>query len=115
VTSPLKSSRQACSTVARLIGVGLDQARIDYKAFATNQTSHDARLNDPFEYVTKNISFAEARVARSRERRMIRDRIIGPCNEATIASGIRGETITPRPGLLDARVSFYGLPFMTYS
>jgi hypothetical protein len=44
---------------ALLVGVGLDQARIDCKAFASNQTGCDARLDDPFEHTAENISVAE--------------------------------------------------------
>ncbi|MET4205017.1 hypothetical protein ABIA95_009146 [Bradyrhizobium sp. LA8.1] len=48
---------------ALLVGVSLDQARIDCKAFATNQTGRDARLDDPLEYAAENIPLAEALVA----------------------------------------------------
>src|SRR4051795_621325 len=41
---------------ALLVGVGLDQARIDCKAFAANQAGRDARLDDALEYATENIS-----------------------------------------------------------
>ena len=62
---------------ALLIGVeGLDQARIDGKAFAANQTGRDARLDDPFEHLAENISLAERLVAGARERRMIRDSVL---------------------------------------
>src|SRR4029077_19351115 len=53
---------------ALLIGVGLDQARIDGKTFAPNQTSHEACFDDPLEHATKNISLAEALIAGTRER-----------------------------------------------
>jgi hypothetical protein len=46
-----------------LIGVSLDQARVNCKAFAADQTGRDARLDDPLEYATKNIPLTEALVA----------------------------------------------------
>src|ERR1700680_4838558 len=61
---------------ALLVGVSLDQARIDSKPFATNQIGRDARLDDPLEYPTENIPLTEALVAGTRERRMIRDSIL---------------------------------------
>ena len=61
---------------ALLIGVGLDQARIDCKTFATNQISRDARLDDPFEHAAENIPFTEALVAGARKCRMIRDSVL---------------------------------------
>src|SRR3954471_6600867 len=57
---------------ALLIGVGLDQARIDCEAFAANQTGRDARLDDSLEHLAENISIAEALVAGARKCRMIR-------------------------------------------
>src|SRR6201996_2434196 len=63
---------------ALLVGICLDQARIDCKAFAADQTGCDARLDDPLEHVAENISIAEALVAGARERRMIRDSILDP-------------------------------------
>jgi hypothetical protein len=53
---------------ALLVGVGRNQARINGKAFTTNQTGRNARLDDTFENATKNISLAEALVAGPRER-----------------------------------------------
>ena len=50
------------------VGVGLDQARIDGKTFASNQTGRNACFDDTFEHATKNISLAEALVAGTRER-----------------------------------------------
>src|SRR5450631_4798958 len=47
---------------ALLIGVGLDQARIDCKTFATNQTGRDARLDNPFEHAAENIPFTKTLV-----------------------------------------------------
>src|SRR5206468_9122552 len=38
---------------ALLIGIRLDQARIDRKAFAANQTGRDARLDDSLEHVAE--------------------------------------------------------------
>jgi hypothetical protein len=61
---------------ALLIGVRLNQARINGKAFATNQAGGNACLDDPFEHTTKNVSLAEALVAGARERRMIRDGVL---------------------------------------
>src|SRR5450631_2275983 len=58
-----------------LIGVSLDQARVDCKAFAANQTGRKARVDDPFEHAAKNISFAKALVAGTRECRMVRHSI----------------------------------------
>ena len=54
---------------------GRNQARIDCKSFATNQTGVNACLDDPFEHAAENISIAEAVVAGARERRMIRDSV----------------------------------------
>jgi hypothetical protein len=64
------------SDPALLIGVGLNQARINDKAFATHQTDRYARLHDPLEHTTEKVSLAEALVACARERRMIRDRVL---------------------------------------
>src|SRR5829696_9129729 len=61
---------------ALLIGIRLDQARIDRKAFAANQTGRDARLDDPLEHVAENISIAETLVASARKCRMIRDGVL---------------------------------------
>ena len=57
---------------ALLVGIGLNQARIDGEAFTADQTGHDARLDDPLENATKNFAIAKALVAGARERRMIR-------------------------------------------
>src|SRR5205814_1664596 len=61
---------------ALLVGVGLDQARIDCKAFAANQTGRDARLDDSFEHTAENVSLAKTLIASPRERRMIGDGIL---------------------------------------
>ena len=61
---------------ALLVGVGLNQARIDGEAFTANQTGHDARLDDPLEHAAKNFAIAKALVAGARERRMIRHSIL---------------------------------------
>jgi hypothetical protein len=61
---------------ARSVGIGLNQAGIDCKAFATNQTGRNARLDDPLEHTTENISLAAALVAGPRKCRMIRDSIL---------------------------------------
>src|SRR5450631_3699492 len=59
-----------------LIGVSLDQARVDCKAFAANQTGRKARVDDPFEHAAENIPFTKPLVPGARERRMIRDRVL---------------------------------------
>src|SRR6187455_2253443 len=46
------------------------------KAFATNQTSRNARLDDPFEHPAENIAFTKTLVPSTRERRMIRHSIL---------------------------------------
>src|SRR6202165_97371 len=61
---------------ALLIGVGRNQARINCKTFAANQTGCDASLDDALEHAAKNLSLTEALVAGTRERRMIRDSIL---------------------------------------
>src|SRR3981081_2384850 len=61
---------------ALLIGIGLDQARIDCKAFPANKTGRDASVDDPLEHATKNVALAKALVAGTRKRRMIRDGIL---------------------------------------
>ncbi len=47
--------------------LGRNQARIDGKAFTTNQTGRDARLDNPLEQATKNISLAKTLVAGARK------------------------------------------------
>jgi hypothetical protein len=59
-----------------LIGIGLDQARIDREAFATHKAGRNARLDDPLEQPAKNIPFTKTFVPGARECRMIRDRIL---------------------------------------
>src|SRR5438132_1741 len=61
---------------ALLIGIRLDQARIDRKAFAANQTGRDARLDDSLEHVAENISITKTLVAGARKCRMIRDSVL---------------------------------------
>ena len=56
-----------------LVGVSLDQARIDSKAFTTNQAGHDTGLDNTLEDPAKDATVAEPFVARSRECRMIGD------------------------------------------
>ena len=70
-----------------LIGVSLNQACVDCKTFATDQTGRDARLDDPLEYTTENIPLAEALVARTRKRRVVRDSIL----DAELAEPAIGE------------------------
>jgi hypothetical protein len=48
---------------ALLGGVRRNQARIDGKAFAANQTGRETCLDNPFEHTTKNLDLAEALVA----------------------------------------------------
>jgi hypothetical protein len=43
-----------------LVGISLDQACIDCKAFAPHETGCNARLDDPFEYTAENLSLAES-------------------------------------------------------
>jgi len=78
---------------ALLVGIGRNQADINCKAFTTNQTGRDARLDDPLEHPAKNISIAETLVAGARERRMIRHSIL----DAQLAEPAIGEfTCTSR-------------------
>ena len=46
-----------------LVGVGLDEACIDSKAFTTDEAGRDACANDLLKHVAENIAVAEARVA----------------------------------------------------
>jgi hypothetical protein len=46
----------------------LDQARIDCKAFATNQTGRNARFDDTLKHAAKNIPLAKTLVPGTRER-----------------------------------------------
>src|ERR1700692_3083885 len=61
---------------AMLVGVGLDQARIDRKAFTPDQAGRNARAHDTFEHAPEDGAIAEALVARTREHRMIRDLVL---------------------------------------
>src|ERR1700686_3662662 len=56
-----------------LVGVSLDQARINSKAFTTNEVGRDTGLDDALEEPAKDTTVAEPFVARSRKCRMIRD------------------------------------------
>lgn len=58
---------------AALVGVSCDQARIDGKAFATDQTCPDAGSDNAFEHLAENVVLTEALVACAREGRMIGD------------------------------------------
>ena len=49
-----------------LVCVSLDQARVNRKAFATNQTGRNASFNDTFEHATEYIS-SRKRSLRARE------------------------------------------------
>ncbi len=42
-------ARPSCDRTLFVVGVALDQARIDGKAFAANQTGRDARLDNLFD------------------------------------------------------------------
>ena len=46
-----------------LVGVGLDQARIDGKAFTADEAGRDAGPNDTLEHTAKDIAVPEALVA----------------------------------------------------
>jgi hypothetical protein len=46
----------------------LDQARIDCKAFATNQTGRNARFDDTLKHTAKTIPLAKTLVPGTRER-----------------------------------------------
>jgi hypothetical protein len=61
---------------ALLVGVGRDQTGIDGKAFTTNKTGGNARLDNPLEHAAKNIPLAETLVAGARKCRMIRDSVL---------------------------------------
>jgi hypothetical protein len=61
---------------ALLVGIGLDQVRIDGEAFAIHQTGGNARLNDPLGHAARNISPAEMLFPGARECRMIPDSIL---------------------------------------
>ncbi|OPY99258.1 hypothetical protein A5906_26405 [Bradyrhizobium sacchari] len=74
-TTSLAAPHAVSSRVARYSFT----ARLDVagsQTFATNQTGHNARLDDMFEYATNDISLAEALIAGPRESRMIRDGIL---------------------------------------
>jgi len=61
---------------ALLVGVGLDQARVDCKAFAANQTGCNTSLDDALEDAAKNLSLTEALIAGTRKHRMIGDSVL---------------------------------------
>jgi hypothetical protein len=54
-----------------LVGVCYNQAGIDRKAFATDQTGLDARLHHTLEHAPEDIVGAEAFITGARERRMV--------------------------------------------
>src|ERR1035437_6143343 len=58
---------------ALFVGISLDQARIHGKPFAANEAGCDTSLDHTLEYLTKDAAVAEALIASTRERRMIRD------------------------------------------
>jgi len=57
---------ETCIMAGLAGGIGLDQDRNHGKAFATSQTSHNARLHDPFEHPAESITFTKTPV-RARE------------------------------------------------
>src|SRR5664279_2846178 len=59
-----------------LLGISLDQARIHGKPFAANEAGCDTSLDHTLEYLTKDAAVAEALIASTRERRMIRDFVL---------------------------------------
>src|SRR5207249_2689559 len=61
---------------AMLVGVGLDEARIDSKAFTTDEAERDAYPDDTLEHTAEYLAVAEALVAGARERRMIGDLVL---------------------------------------
>jgi hypothetical protein len=61
---------------ATFIGVRCDQAGIDGETVAADKASFDARSDDTFEDVTKDIMIAKALVAGARECRVIRDSVL---------------------------------------
>jgi hypothetical protein len=56
---------------AALVGIGLDQARIDGKALTRDQPRLDAVGDDVFKELTEDVAVAEAFVAGARERRVV--------------------------------------------
>ena len=59
-----------------LVSVSCDQARIDREAFATDETSLDACLDDALEGEAENILVAKALVAGARECGVIGDLVL---------------------------------------
>jgi hypothetical protein len=58
------------------IGIGLDQARIDCKSFAADQSLLDATAQDALEHAAEEVALPEAAVPVLGERRVIRHRPI---------------------------------------
>ena len=48
-----------------LVGIGLDEARIDRKALTTDEAGSDRRPDDTLEHTAENIAVAKALVARA--------------------------------------------------
>jgi len=46
-----------------LVGIGLDEARIDRKALTTDEAGSDTRPDDTLEHTAENIAVAKALVA----------------------------------------------------
>jgi hypothetical protein len=59
-----------------LIGIGNNQAGIHRKTFPTDQTSPDARVHHALKHAAEDVAVAEPIVARTRERRVIRNLIL---------------------------------------
>ena len=51
-----------------LVGIGLDEARINRKPFATHQLLFNAIRYDPFEEIAQEIALSEALVTSTRKR-----------------------------------------------
>src|SRR5262245_14526760 len=59
-----------------LVGAAANQAGINRKTFAADKPCCDARRHHALEYAPKNITLAKPLVARTRERRVIRDLVL---------------------------------------
>src|SRR3954469_19905598 len=61
---------------AMLVGVGLNEARIDSKAVTTDEAGRDAYPDDMLEHTAEYIALEEALAAGTREHRMIGDLVL---------------------------------------